>query len=312
MRKYHKILTLFLLLTLLLSLLCVSAIADFGSYSGGSDYGGGGSSTDWGSSSDWGSSGDTYYYSSGDSSDSGGGSWLTIIVAGVIFLIVILGFIFKGRKGNAGPVAPGAEATSLESLKTIPELKEIDPNFSEEAMKQKISNLYVQMQNAWQNKDLESLRPYFTDAQFNQFDRQLDEFKKSGCTNYIERIAVLDVSLRGWSEDETNEKLVAMLNTRIIDYTVNDKSGEVVSGDKRAERFMTYEWTLIRSKGMKTPEETESSNSQGTTGRTCPKCGAPLDLNQSAKCPYCGSVISAQDYDWVIAQIKGIAQRTGN
>ena len=42
----------------------------------------------------------------------------------------------------------------------------------------------------------------------------------------------------------------------------------------------------------------------------CPNCGAPLDVNHSAKCEYCGQVITVDDYDWVISQIKGISQVT--
>ena len=45
------------------------------------------------------------------------------------------------------------------------------------------------------------------------------------------------------------------LRTRIVDYTVKDATGEVVSGSKTAEKFLTYEWTLIRSKDSVTPDK---------------------------------------------------------
>jgi rubrerythrin len=71
---------------------------------------------------------------------------------------------------------------------------------------------------------------------------------------------------------------------------------------------MTYEWTLSRSKGMKTPERAAGG---GTATIQCPNCGAPLEINQSAQCPYCGSVINAEAYDWVISAVRGLSQRTG-
>ena len=43
---------------------------------------------------------------------------------------------------------------------------------------------------------------------------------------------------------------------------------------------------------------------------TCPNCGAPLDLNATAKCQYCGAVIQSADFDWVLKTIKGISQQT--
>ena len=39
-------------------------------------------------------------------------------------------------------------------------------------------------------------------------------------------------------------------------------------------------------------------------------CGAPLDVNASARCPYCGTVIQQQAQDWVISAIRAIKQQT--
>ena len=300
-RKALYILLLTLLLTV--SILAVPAIADAGNFSGGTDYGGG----DWGGSSDWGGSdyGSDYYYGGGSGDDGGGFGLGVAIVVVIIILVLVFG---KNKGGAAGT---GAELTNISDLKPMTELREKDANFSEAAVQEKIANLYIQMQQAWQGKDFEPMRPHMTDALYNQFARQLDELIRADATNYVERIAVLGVELMGWREDEVNDAIVASVRTRIIDYTVSDKTGELISGSKSAEKFMTYEWTLIRSKGMKTPEPS-GEGSRGTVSIHCPSCGAPLDINQSAKCPYCDSVISARDYDWAISAIKGISQRTGS
>lgn len=301
--KKKSVYILLAILVLTISILAVPAIADAGNFSGSSDYGGG--SSDYGGSSDWGSSSydydDDYYY---DDSDGGGGG-IGITIAVIVVIVVVAVSIF-GKKG-AGTDESGAELTT--DLSPMSTLKEADPNFSEAAMKEKVANLYVQMQNAWQDKKFESMRPHMTDALYNQFDRQLGEMVRANCTNYVERIAVLDVQLTGWKQDEVNDAIVALLNTRIVDYTVNDKTDELISGSKTAEKFMCYEWTLIRSKGMTTPEAV-GEGSEGTVSIHCPSCGAPVEINQSAKCPYCDSVISARDYDWAISAIKGISQRT--
>jgi len=118
---------------------------------------------------------------------------------------------------------------------------------------------------------------------------------------------VLGVALSGWKSDETSESVVAIVSTRIVDYTVDDRSGELVTGSKSVEKFMTYEWTLTRSKGTKTAPASEKE----TDAKHCPSCGAPLDVNQSARCPYCGSVVYARDFDWAISAIRGLSQRNG-
>ena len=67
---------------------------------------------------------------------------------------------------------------------------------------------------------------------------------------------------------------------------------------------MTYEWTMIRKKGMTSQKAGEK------TTMNCPNCGAALDVNHSAECEYCGSIITNGDYDWVLSSIKGIAQQS--
>ena len=143
-----------------------------------------------------------------------------------------------------------------------------------------------------------------TDALFNQMGSQLAALIRNKQTNYVERIAVLGVDLTGFGQDEKNDIITALVRTRIVDYTVSDETGAVVSGSKTAEKFLTYEWTLVRTKGTKTVKADANETAH------CPNCGAPLDLNHTAKCEYCGAIITAAEYDWVISAIKGISQRT--
>ena len=190
-------------------------------------------------------------------------------------------------------------------LRSIDEYRLRDPRFSEPALCERISNLYIQMQNCWTAKNMESLRPYFTDTSYAQFDRQLDSYRQNRRTNYVERIAVLGVNLRGWYEQENNDCMVATVRTRIVDFTVDDNTGNIISGSNIAEKFMTYEYILVRSSGYVTVAQHKDAETIN-----CPNCGAPLNINHSAKCPYCNSVITTKDYDWVISSIKGVSQET--
>lgn len=291
------------------------ALADAGGFSGGSDYGGGGFSS--GGGSDYGSSwdsdsGNSYYYGSSDSSSSDEDLTAGDIVMGVAIFAVLIGLFIAysviKKKGSGSEAQPaGAQITSDERLKDLSELAAQDPEFNSAKVEEKVANLYVQMQNAWTAKDLEPMRPYMTGELYGQFDRQLDVLRKAKRTNRVDDIAVLDVALRGYYEQDDNECLVARVRTRIKDYTVDDATGDVVSGDADRELFMEYEYTLVRTKGTRTG---------GQAGEVamvhCPNCGAPIDLAQSAKCEYCGGVVTAKDYGWVISIIKGVSQQSGS
>ncbi len=301
--------------------LLAMAKADLGDFSGGSDYGGsdwGGSSWDssssWGSgSSDWGSSSwdsddnDFFFFLPIGSSDSGsgggmGGAMFYLILAIVLILI----FARKGQHqstAHAGAAA-GAARTPDSKLTPISEYAKLDPNFSASDLREKLSNVYVQMQNGCTARNIEALRPYFTDALYQQFDRQIKGLIANKRINYVERIAVLDVNLRGFFQEGGDDHLVTELKTRITDYTVDETTGKVISGSRTAEKFMTYEWDLSRPTGTMTEQAGDA------TVRHCPNCGAPLSINESARCPYCDMVITFADHDWTIYAVKGIAQRT--
>ena len=297
--KYNKTVYIFIVIILMIGILAVPAFADAGNFSGHSNYGG--SSGSSGSSGSFSGSGALGLLALGSS---GGGT------GGIIFIIIVAFVLINIMKNRRNAVSSNSTInTDISGLMPMEGIHAIDPDFSEAAMKEKIANLYVQMQGAWQNKKFESMRPYMTDALYNQFVMQLNELIRSDYTNYVERIAVMDISLVGWRSDEINDAVVAMVNTRINDYTVDDKTGNVVSGSKNQEKFMCYEWTLIRSKGIKTAHPS-GEGSEGVTTIHCPSCGAPIEMNQSAKCPYCDCVIDANDFDWAISAIKGISQRT--
>lgn len=295
-------------LCILLMMLPAFAGADFGDFSGDSDYGG-----SWDSGSDWSSSSWDSDYSSGsyydDDSDVSGidiGISLAVMAA-----IVVLSLIFdvsekrKKKKQHGAQGRPqGAQRTPDSRLQPLGDLAVTDPSFDANAMQEKISNLYVQMQNCWTDKNIESLRPYFTDAFFTQMERQLNGLKSRGLTNHVDRIAVLGVNLRGFYKQGGDEHLIVELRTRIVDYTVQDSDKKLVSGDRNREKFMTYEWDMCRAEGSVTTKE------GAIQSVSCPGCGAPLSINTTAKCPYCGRVVTLDEHDWALCAIKGISQTT--
>ena len=209
------------------------------------------------------------------------------------------------KKATAQRAERAESRANRAALTPIGEYPKIDPNFNAAALCEKASNLYVQMQNGWTAKNIESLRPYFTDALFTQMERSLQGYVQRGETNVVERIAVLDVTPLGFHQTGGEDHILLRLRTRITDYTVQDSTQKIVRGSRDQEKFMTYEWDLLRPTGTQT-----SAESGGMKRVTCPGCGAPLDVNASARCPYCGTVLQQQAQDWVISAIRGIKQQT--
>ena len=287
--KHPRILWLALALALLL---CVAPLtysrADFGDYAGDSDFGGGGYSGDY----------DDYDSSGGD----GGGFSFTAGV--VLFIIIIILVYFEKKKGTGSGNVSGPSGVDRSALTPMSEYLKLDPAFAPSALEAKIANLYIQMQQCWQQKDISSLRPYFSNMFFEQADRQLEAHRDAKRTNYVKNPTVLSVTLLGFRQEGGMDMITAEVKARIIDYTLDDATGKLLSGNMTAEKFMTYEWELIRPTGQTTKAPDE------LTTISCPHCGAPVNVNQSAKCEYCGSVLTVDQYDFVLNKITAISQQT--
>lgn len=298
------------LLAVCLCCFAASGLADAGNFSGDSDWGGsdwGGS--DWGGSdwdtdwdSDWDS--DLAWTAAGSALSLGGlGDWLVPVVVVLIIALALGRNMRKAGRQNGRVLRPRPVAGEPVGL-PLSALKEKDPNFSEQALLERVGNLYVQMQEAWQKKDWEPMRGSLSDALFHQMARQLDALREQGLTNCVERIAVLDSFISRYYQEGDDDVLVVRLSTRICDYTIRDDTGELVRGSRTRELFMTYDWKLTRQKDRRTPD------AETMTAVNCPNCGAPLSVRESARCEYCGTVVTLADHDWVLSGITGVSQRS--
>ena len=305
MNKKIKYLFCLFIACVIIALGSLSAKADFGDFSGDSDYGSdGGGSYNSGSSYSGGSSyNDRKNYNSGSSYDDDDyPTWVYLAIFAVIVIVLIIDANKKSRFTRRVTVD---NATPLTDLKPMSDYLRLDPNFDEVQFREKLANWYVQLQKAWQKKDISSLRPYLTDAFYAQMETQLQSHIEAHRTNIIDRIAVLSVQLKGYKQENGEDKIIAYLNTRIIDYTIDDNTGHVLYGNKNVEKFMTYEWLLTRTSGQLTGEQ------EAMQSVVCPHCGATLNINKTAKCDYCGSIITVEEHGFVISSIKGLSQRTG-
>ena len=310
-RKYMTV-----ILILCVILFAGSAWPDFGSFSGNSDYGSSSSSSS--SSSEGGSFSSGGGYSSGGDfdfdfgfaagflSDSGDDAGITFIAVVIIVIWIAISYSKNKRKNQREEFnRRNITVQEAQNLNPISAYRQLDPEFNEGRIKSMMSNLYVQMQNTWQNKDISSLRLYMTDEFYSQMDRQLEAFRRTGRTDYTERIAVLSVELKGWKQSGGMDFLIVRLQSRIVSYVLEDRTGKLISGDMNREKFMEYEIELSRKTGIITNPEGDDIKTA-----TCPHCGAPLKLNASAQCEYCGSVITRVNTNWAISGMKGISQRT--
>lgn len=271
---------------------------DYGSYDGGYDYSGGGDSFDFGSSNN-------YDYSSSDSSASLNGlSGFGIVPVLIVIILIVIVMMKKGKgttgtTGTAKPLRvakPGNHQSQI-----LLAINKIDPDFSDIKFVAWAKENFIILQQAWTDRDWSKIRPFEKEELFNQHELQLNEYIKLRRINYIENINISDAYLHLYRRDNQYEYLTIYLSTRMIDYIVDENTGNVIKGSKDKYCYIDYLMTYMRKKGVKT---TIKDNAKANI---CPHCGAPLEAISSAgQCDYCGCIVTNGEFDWVLAEMDAL------
>lgn len=311
--KLKKIIRIVTICAVVLLLNLNVTFADVGSFD---RYDSGSSSSDWGSSSsDWGSSSSSWDYDGGSSS--GGYYGGTFINFGspefiIIAIIVIAAIIFiknyaKKKNGNDNnqfnyqntmPVYTTSVHDVPQSHEQAEKIKAIDPLFSEEFLSW-TKDLYVKMQHAWTERKWEEMRPLETEKLFEQHNAQIQEYIRNKTINVVERIAVNYATIYSFRQTEEKDIVDVALKATKRDYIIDEKTGNVVQGNKNQDRITVYKMTFERTKGTLTAKGEEKLDT-----KNCPNCGAPLKFTSSGKCEYCGSIVSTGVHDWVLSNLE--------
>lgn len=303
MKKIGKILIAFFCVFSLVTVSSLTIIKKVHADSGwDSDY-----DFDFGGGSDWGSSD----WDSGYSSSSGGGGSLSfgefiffMMIVGFIVLVAIIASARNGKRiSNGGSSStnsyhPNTQLPNLPKQLTDDEIHAVDPNLDIEEFKKLAYRTYWDIQQAWMEFDYDSIRKYTTDEIYNMYSMQLDTLSVKGQKNIMKDFFLVNSYISNISMVNGVEEIDVIMTVKFLDYVV-DSNNNVVRGSSNQRIEVTYRLTLVK-KG----EISEDTN-------FCPNCGAKLEDKASSTCPYCKSVIVADNYTWVMSKKESLNQRRG-
>lgn len=244
--------------------------------------------------------------SGGSSSSSGGGSlsglfFLTRSPFGLAVLVLFfIFFIISKRKQSANQGGnnfsdPGIRPNyAIDENLVVQNIKEKDPDFSADNFKTFASEVWLTLQEAWESKSWQKVRPFESNALFNVHNRQLQEYIDRKKTNFMEMQNIRNVCIARYRSDGDYEIVSVKLDASLLDYVVDDESGRILEGSKTQHVHRSYILEFIRKNGLKTVE------SEGTSVTNCPNCGAPTEVTSSGQCEFCKSIITKGDYGWVL------------
>jgi predicted lipid-binding transport protein (Tim44 family) len=164
------------------------------------------------------------------------------------------------------------------------------PGFDWRAGSARFEQVFLRLQQAWSDRDLAALRPITTDAIFSTWRYWIEAYRAAGLRNRLDRVQVARIEPARVSLDRYYAAVTVRISASMVDQTVDD-GGRVVDGRATPREFTEY-WTFVRTLSAAKPE-----------GVSCAGCGASLPAGQTGQCPYCGSLVGAPAFDWILSRI---------
>ncbi len=276
-KKFSKIM---IVIALLLSLCIVvndnKSNADAGyhsSYSGGS------------SSSRSSRSSSSSYRSSSRSSGSSSGSGIEALIFLIVWIIIFV-VITKSKKNNNTNISAPKVISNANAIKRI---KEYLPNFNESQFLQQGYKIFLDVEDAWMNFNLEKVRNSITDEMFNMYESQLTSMEVKGEQNIMSDFVLKDCGIIDAIKQNDNIEIKTRYIIEFYDYIIDKSTNKVLRGNKLRKLRMYYDMTFIMSSTQQKIDK-------------CPNCGAPIEVNSAGVCEYCGSKVVGENANWVMSK----------
>jgi hypothetical protein len=258
--------------------------------------------------------------SSHSANSSSGLIWLFLSMPWPIKIIIVLGVIAfciwakknKGKTVTAGGNVPGEARYSNTTIQLADrsneieaEIKKTDQLFSTPKFLGWVEEVFMTIQQAWMDRDWAKIRPFEKEELFKKHELQLEEYKRLGQINMMERININKTYMHKYERDTEFEYLTVLLSARMNDYVIDEKTKQVVKGNPNDEFFTDYVLVFMRKFGVKTDPATSNVST-----KSCPHCGAPVQITSAGKCEYCDFIVTTGEHDWVLCDLDSITDNS--
>jgi len=114
-----------------------------------------------------------------------------------------------------------------------------------------VTDLFLKVQAAWTARDMDSAAALLTPEMRDQLQADCDRMRKESRVNRIENISVRAVEVTETWQDPGYNFMTVRIQANVLDYTIDEKTRNVVDGS--ASDAVTFEeyWTLTRAVWVK-------------------------------------------------------------
>ncbi|MEN8188974.1 MAG: Tim44 domain-containing protein [Thermodesulfobacteriota bacterium] len=157
------------------------------------------------------------------------------------------GFGSAGVGGMGTPPPPPAMDPVEEGLAMI---RQADPGFDEKYFVEITSDVFFKIQAGWMRREIESFRHLLGEQLASEYEDHFAELRQLGRLNKLENISIRQVKIIGAGSTEGGEDFITVLFTaNLLDYTVDEHSGDLIEGSMTEPVKFAEEWTWARPVG---------------------------------------------------------------
>jgi hypothetical protein len=228
----------------------------------------------------------------------------------VLFVLGRLMFQAKGQRlpggsaGDAGadvppppPPPPPAPAPELEA--GIAAIRAHDPAFDEPGLLDEVAGIHGLVNRSWVQLDPEAGRSVLAEPLFSERKRALEAKAGRGERPHADDLHIGRSDLVAAEVDQESgaDRVVVRIHAYARSYDL-DADGSLLSGD-RTLRLWSEDWELTRPM-------TEVTRRAAGTSAVCPRCGAPLSLQDDGTCAFCQAQVAAGASGWRVSRISPV------
>ncbi len=128
-------------------------------------------------------------------------------------------------------------------------IRQMDPYFDEKRFTDGCMDHFFLIQGAWANRDLSGVRNSLTDEMFGKLQEDAEQLKAKKQINRLENIAVRSVEMTEIWQEGGEDFITVKLYANLLDYTIDESTGQVLSGSRTEPVKFNEYWTFKRPVG---------------------------------------------------------------
>ena len=128
-------------------------------------------------------------------------------------------------------------------------IRQMDPQFDEKRFTDGCMDHFFRIQGAWANRDMSGVKDLLTDEMFGTLRQEAEQLKAKRQINRLDNIAVRSVEITEIWQEGGADFITAKLTANLLDFTVDEATGQVVAGSRTEPVKFNEYWTFTRPVG---------------------------------------------------------------